>query len=66
MADAPHTLPLSVQLAAVRREIGLRRRNYPLWVARGRLTQAKADHEIAAMQAVEASLERLAASERLL
>ena len=52
---------LAEQIACVKREIGLRERVYPRWVATGRLTQRKADDEIAAMKAV---LETLEAADR--
>lgn len=45
-------IPLGAQIAAVRREIAMRERVYPGWTASGRMTQAKAEHEIAAMKAV--------------
>lgn len=55
---APIAVSLPDQIKCVRREIGLRKRVYPRWVESGRLTQAKADAEIAAMKAVLATLER--------
>lgn len=48
--DSP--IPLSAQIACVEREIALRRRVYPRWVEQGRMSQDKADAEIAAMTAV--------------
>lgn len=45
-------MTLTDQLAAARRELGMRRRVYPRQVASGRMTQAAADHEIACMQAI--------------
>jgi len=45
-------ITLAEQIAAVRREIAMRERVYPKWVASGRMTQVKAEHEIAAMRAV--------------
>lgn len=45
------------QIACVKREIALRERVYPKWVAAGRMKQQAADHEIAAMRAVLATLE---------
>ncbi len=39
--------------AAVR-EVKMRHRVYPRWVADGRMTQAKADEEIAIMEAIAA------------
>jgi len=38
--------------AAIEREIKMRRRVYPRWVEAGRMSQAKADEEIAIMEAV--------------
>ena len=52
---------LEQQIIAVRREIAMRKGVYPKWVAAGRLKPEKADHEIAAMEAVLASLERMRA-----
>lgn len=46
------------KLAAVRREIAMRRRVYPRWVEAGRMTQAKADEEIAVMEAIAADCEQ--------
>jgi hypothetical protein len=45
------------QVACVEREIKMRRRVFPRWVEAGRMTQAKADAEIAAMEAVLATLQ---------
>lgn len=53
------SIPLASQIACVEREIGMRARVYPRWVADHKLTQAKADHEIAAMQAVLRTLEAI-------
>ncbi len=39
---------------AALREVKMRRRVYPRWVADGRMTQAKADEEIAIMEAIAA------------
>jgi hypothetical protein len=53
------TLPITLeaQLREVEREITLRRRVYPRWVADGRLTQAAADRQIAVMEAVAGTLQ---------
>lgn len=61
-----NTIPLSAQVECVRREIHMREKAYPRWVGQRRLTQKKADEELAAMRAVLETVERLAASERLL
>jgi len=49
-------ITLDMQIAAARRESMLRRRVYPGWVGSGRMKQAEADKEIAAMEAIEATL----------
>ena len=46
------------QIACVKRELAMRRSAYPRWVANGKMTQTKADHEIAAMEAVLVTLAR--------
>lgn len=45
-------VPLREQVACVAREVALRKAAYPRWVASGRMKQAAADREIAAMEAV--------------
>lgn len=52
-------ITLDRQIAAVRQEIGMRRHVYPRFVSSGKLTQQKADAQIAAMEAVQATLEQL-------
>ncbi len=64
MLDAQPSL--AQQIGCVKREIAMRRRVYPRWVADGRLIQSKADAEIAAMEAVLATLQALEEKERLL
>jgi hypothetical protein len=39
-------------LACAEREVRMRDRVYPRWVQIGRMTQAKADHEIACMKEI--------------
>lgn len=46
------------KLACVQREIGQRQRVYPGLVERQRMSQAKADREIACMRAIEADLQK--------
>ncbi len=48
----PDGVSLDRQREAVARELNMRVRVYPRWVADGRMTKAKADEEIACMQAV--------------
>jgi hypothetical protein len=55
---------LDQQIAAVKRELGFRARVYPRFVSGGKMTQAKADFEIAAMKDVLATLEGLLKQER--
>jgi hypothetical protein len=50
----------SDQLAAADRELKLRRRVYPRWVESGKMTEAKARAEIAAMAAIVDTLTTLA------
>lgn len=62
-------ITLDRQIACVRREIAMRRRVYPHWVESKKMTQAKADEEIVAMEAVLETLVRLiegAANARLM
>lgn len=40
------------KIAALRREMALRERVYPKWIASGRMKQSKADHELAVMRAI--------------
>ena len=40
------------KLRCVEREIAMRKAVYPKWVESGRMKQAKADHEIAVMEAI--------------
>jgi hypothetical protein len=54
------------KLAAVRRDLNMRRRVYPRWVSNGKMNQAKADEETAVMEAIVADYERQVAGERLL
>lgn len=54
------------KLACIRREIGMRKRVYPRWVAGGKMTQAKADAEISLMEAIAADYQRQVEGERLL
>lgn len=59
MMASDNSCSLSDQIACVRREVGMRERVYPRWIAAGNMTQAKADREIEAMKAVLATLVRL-------
>lgn len=52
-------ITLERQIKAVKREIHMRERVYPGWVKSGRLKQHEADDELAAMQAVLATLTSL-------
>lgn len=56
MAD----VPLSEQIRAVERELGLRKAVYPRQVSVGRMAADNADRELAAMQAVLTTLKGLA------
>jgi hypothetical protein len=52
-------MTLEEQIAAVRRELALRKAVYPKWVMNGRIKQETADQELAAMQAVHDTLLRV-------
>lgn len=52
-------VPLTEQIKCAKRELALRQRVYPKWVRDGRMKREAADHELAAMQAIVASLEAL-------
>jgi hypothetical protein len=52
-------VPLDAQIACVDREIGMRVKVYARWVSEKKLTQAKADHELAAMRAVLTTLKKI-------
>ena len=54
-------VPLTDQIKAAKREVALRKSAYPKWVISGRMKREVADHEIAAMEAIVASLEALLA-----
>lgn len=60
MADL---VDLPTQVAAARRELEMRRRVYPHWVNVKKMGQAKADEEIANMEAIIRTLEWLAENE---
>ena len=47
------------QIACVKREVGMRERLYPRWVAMRKMSQSKADEELNAMKAALATLERI-------
>jgi hypothetical protein len=55
--DAP--IPLEAQIACVEREIVMRRRVYPEWIAKRRMTGERAQAEIRAMSAVLKTLREL-------
>lgn len=51
---------------AAERELSMRQRVYPRWVEAKRMSQAKADHEIACMTAIVDLCREKARGERLL
>lgn len=53
---------LRQQIACAERELKMRIRVYPRWVEAGKMKQADADAEIAAMQAIVATLRTLPGS----
>jgi len=59
-------VPIGRQIECVARELKMRREVYGRRVAAQQMTQRKADDEIAAMEAVLATLQGIEESERLL
>lgn len=57
-------ITLERQVAEIRRELGMRRRKYPEWVAAGRMTQAQADERLDAMTAALETIEGLRKAEK--
>lgn len=54
------------KLACAKRELRMRHKVYPSWVARGKMFQNIADREIAIMQEIVADYERQEREERLI
>ena len=52
-------MTLDEQIRCVGREIGMRKNVYPKFLKSGRITQEKADYEIACMEQVYQTLKRL-------
>lgn len=59
-AEKQEPLGLSAQIACVRREIAMRERVYPSFIARGKMKAGAAEYELRAMRDVLATLEGLA------
>jgi len=57
--ELPAQVTLRDQIACVEREITMRERVYPRWVAAGKMTPGKADAELAGMRAVLETLRGL-------
>lgn len=56
-SDAGQAVPVTDQIKCVKREIAMRERVYPSFVARGKLKPHEAEWQIEAMKAVLATLE---------
>jgi len=56
------TVTIAEQIKCVRRELAMRQRVYPKWVAGLRMKQEEADRELAAMQAVHDTLTAIAST----
>lgn len=65
MNPNPDEIPLDEQVRCVKREISKRNYVYPYQVQQGKMTREKAEREIAVMQAVLATLEKLAADQNI-
>jgi hypothetical protein len=56
-------MTIKEQLDCAKRELAMRERVYPRWVLQEKMDQKKADHEIACMKAIVATLTPLAEQE---
>lgn len=54
-------MEIEAQIAAARRELSMRKRVYPRWVAQDKMKQSDADYQTAAMAAILATLEAVKA-----
>jgi hypothetical protein len=54
------------KLACAVRELKMRRHVYPRWIEADKISAGKAAHEIAAMEAIVADYEAIAAKDRLI
>lgn len=52
-------IPLAAQLACARRELAIRRNVYPSFIKSGRMTKEESAKEIAAMESICATLDKL-------
>ncbi len=59
--DRLFAVSIEEQIASVEREIRMREHAYPRWIEQRRLTVKTAEHEIACMRAVLATLQCIAA-----
>ena len=53
-------------IGELRRELALRQRAYPAWIAKGTLAQAKADRQIAVLKAAIAKIEETRSYEEVM
>lgn len=61
---SPGVIPIEKQIQCVARELAMRRRLYPRWVAQQRMKETEAQREIERMEAVLHTLQELAGRER--
>jgi hypothetical protein len=54
------------KLRCVERELRMRKKVYPRWIAEGRMTQQQAEHEIDCMAAIAADYDKIVHGERLI
>lgn len=52
MTTKPRTYTVQEKRECVQRELTMRRKMYPHWIASGKLERAKAMHELAVMEAI--------------
>jgi hypothetical protein len=68
MADSINSplVPIAAQIASAERELKFRLRVYPRWIVQNKMSQATANHELAAMRAIIDTLQQVARGERLI
>ncbi len=59
-------VPIQQQVDCVRRELKMRERVYPRWIASGKMTQTLAARELEAMRAVLETLQKIDEYSRLI
>lgn len=59
MNDALPIVSLDQQIACIEREVAMREKYYPKWVAEHHMLESRAEHELAGMRAVLVTLKSI-------